>query len=294
MAPQRRKISTSRLQSGSNNSSNLGGNSGNLDYDAAFRRFLRQRPHEAARIVEELKSGRNEELIKARNRLLTMADEAAIQNAIKYDLTMERIEKEYKARRRRAIANATAKKLTLKDSMLKEIDNEIARVEAEYQASEISKTSTSVQIDTNKKTLRGRGGGVLVEPPTYFNSMPKQVVPSTTPNITYLLSEDKIADDLKCFAAMNNESPPKPSTVRDRVDVTVTKQRLSYGGRQFKVGDEISVENAEYGKIEDAKIESLQEAMVVIRGTASWDTRQVFASPSDLCDGRVRIFKKAK
>ena len=57
--------------------------------------------------------------------------------------------------------------------------------------------------------------------------------------------------------------------------MTVTKQRLSYGGRQFKVGDEISVENAEYGKIEDAKIESLQEAMVVIRGTASWDTRQV-------------------
>lgn len=48
--------------------------------------FLRQRPHEAARIVEELKSGTNEELIKARNRLLTMADEAAIQNAIKYDV----------------------------------------------------------------------------------------------------------------------------------------------------------------------------------------------------------------
>uniref|UniRef100_A0A1I7XR12 SEP domain-containing protein n=1 Tax=Heterorhabditis bacteriophora TaxID=37862 RepID=A0A1I7XR12_HETBA len=167
-----------------------------------------------------------------------------------------------------------------------EIDEAEKKIEHEYNNMDISRIGSLNSIDSSKKTLRGRGG-ILIEPPTYFNATPKPPTPNITPNTTYLLTDSEIAADVRAVSGEQTSS----HKVQRLFEVNMTKQKLAIDGKMFKQGEEVYVENLEYGKF-PAKMDSISEAVVSFKSTLPWDTRQIHASYSDLTEGRVQIMKK--
>ncbi|VDM77255.1 unnamed protein product [Strongylus vulgaris] len=128
---------------------------------------------------------------------------------------------------------------------------------------------------------------ILIEPPTYFNATPKSATPNITLDTKYLLSDSEIAEDVRAFSG-DKSSPHK---IKRLFEVILIKQKLTYDGKTYKQGEEVHVENLEYGKF-PAKMDCITDTVVSFKSTLPWDTRQIHASYSDLSEGRVQISKK--
>ncbi|KAK6741158.1 hypothetical protein RB195_009176 [Necator americanus] len=205
---------------------------------------------------------------------------------MKICLAVERIDYEYKRRKRQIQEDLERKEKELVQSMLADFDEMEKRIEWEYTNMEVSRAGCSSSLDSTKKTLRGRGG-ILIEPPTYFNATPKPATPNITPDTRYLLTDSEIAEDVRAFSG-DKSSPHK---IQRLYEVILVKQKLTYDGKVYKQGEEVHVENLEYGKF-PAKMDCITDTVVSFKSTLPWDTRQIHASYSDLTEGRVQIAKK--
>ncbi|CAI5445430.1 unnamed protein product [Caenorhabditis angaria] len=243
--------------------------------------------------IEELKNelilAQNDQhhiLIKSKEDFKLKTAEAIERIDVAEKMTLKKITEEYEAREKKITENTQRKLSEMKAEMEKDLEALEKRTELEYSSLEINKPTTSNIIDINKKILRGRGG-ILIEPPTYFNATPKTTVVSVHSNAKFLLAEHDIMEDLKLISSASNT----PQKSRRQFDVQLQKLRFTYDGRSYKQGEEVYVENSEYGRI-PMKAENITENVVSFRATQSWDIRQIHASHSDLAEGRVIVSKK--
>ncbi|CAB3402501.1 unnamed protein product [Caenorhabditis bovis] len=202
-------------------------------------------------------------------------------------LTKQLLKEEYEMQLAQISKDTDEKLRNMRAEMEKDLEMLEKRTEMEYSCLEINKPTTSNHIDVTKKTLRGRGGGTLIEPPTYFNATPRAPVPAAI-TANYLLPDHEVLKDLN---AIFSNSASITSRSQKLYDVHLQKMKFVYEGKSYKQGEEVYVENDEYGKI-PAKAENITDSVVFFRATQSWDIRQVHASLSDLIEGRVKVYKK--
>ncbi|VDL77030.1 unnamed protein product [Nippostrongylus brasiliensis] len=241
------------------------------------------------KLFEELQQVENEthpRYLETLRQIDEMNDEQKEREEIAHELALERIEYEYNKRKKEIQDELARKERELVQTMLADLDEMEKRIEWEYTNMEVSRTCTNNVVDTAKKTLRGRGG-ILIEPPTYFNATPKPATPNITPDTRYLLTDSQIAEDVRAFSG-DQSSPHKNQRL---FEVILVKQKLTYDGKVYKQGEEVHVENMEYGKF-PAKMDAITDTVVSFKSTLPWDTRQIHASYSDLTEGRVQISKK--
>ncbi|ULU00855.1 hypothetical protein L5515_004200 [Caenorhabditis briggsae] len=157
----------------------------------------------------------------------------------------------------------------------------------EYGVIDITKAGgTQQSFDTNKKTLRGRGGGNLIEPATYFNSHPPTKIPEF--NITLAFENARIRGDL--FAIRNRLPSPVPGVKKRNLNVTIIKPKLIFENRTFKHGEDVIVWCKTFNEIH-AKLDIVNEKVIGLKGINGWDSRQLTATTEDLEEGRVIITK---
>ncbi|XGW16631.1 hypothetical protein V3C99_001801 [Haemonchus contortus] len=236
--------------------------------------------------LHQVDEGTHPKYVERLKQIEEIYEEQKEREQIAYELALERIDYEYKRRKQQTQDELEKKEKELVQSMLADIDEMEKRIEWEYTNMDVSRTGAINVIDSTKKTLRGRGG-VLIEPPTYFNATPKAATPNITPDTRYLLTDSQIAEDVRAFTG-GQSSPQKNQRL---FEVILVKQKLTYDGKTYKQGEEVHVENIEYGKF-PAKMDCITDAVVSFKSTLPWDTRQIHASYSDLTEGRVQISKK--
>ncbi|VDO81561.1 unnamed protein product [Heligmosomoides polygyrus] len=223
--------------------------------------------------LRQVDAGTHPRYLKRLRQIEDLCQEQREREDIAHELAVERIEFEYKKRKQQTQDELEKKEKELIQTMLADLDEMEKRIEWEYTNMEVSRICSANVIDSTKKTLRGRGG-VLIEPPTYFNATPKPATPNITPDTRYLLTDSEIAEDNQRL-----------------FEVILVKQKLTYDGKVYKQGEEVHVENMEYGKF-PAKMDCITDTVVSFKSTLPWDTRQIHASYSDLTEGRVQISKK--
>ncbi|CAJ0572705.1 unnamed protein product, partial [Mesorhabditis spiculigera] len=76
-------------------------------------------------------------------------------------------------------------------------------------------------------------------------------------------------------------------------EVVLSKGRFVYNNKSYKPGEEVHVETKEYGRI-PAKIDTINDEVVLFKSTFTWDVRQICASLSDFAEGRVIIHTKKR
>lgn len=236
--------------------------------------------------LRQVDAGTHPRYLKRLRQIEDLCQEQREREDIAHELAVERIEFEYKKRKQQTQDELEKKEKELIQTMLADLDEMEKRIEWEYTNMEVSRICSANVIDSTKKTLRGRGG-VLIEPPTYFNATPKPATPNITPDTRYLLTDSEIAEDVRAFSG-DQSSPHKNQRL---FEVILVKQKLTYDGKVYKQGEEVHVENMEYGKF-PAKMDCITDTVVSFKSTLPWDTRQIHASYSDLTEGRVQISKK--
>uniref|UniRef100_A0A0K0DJQ9 Sin3 histone deacetylase corepressor complex component sds3 n=1 Tax=Angiostrongylus cantonensis TaxID=6313 RepID=A0A0K0DJQ9_ANGCA len=161
-------------------------------------------------LYEELKQiddGTHPEYLAKLREIEELYEEQKEREQIAYELALERIDYEYKRRVQQAKDDFERKEKELMQGMLAELDEMEKRIEWEYSNMDVSRVGNGNIIDSTKKTLRGRGG-ILVEPPTYFNATPKPSTQNITPDTRYLLTDSEIAEDVRAFSG-DQSSPHK-------------------------------------------------------------------------------------
>ncbi|PIO58789.1 hypothetical protein TELCIR_19766 [Teladorsagia circumcincta] len=236
--------------------------------------------------LHQVEAGTHPKYVERLQQIEELYEEQKEREQIAYELALERIDYEYKRRKQQTQDELEKKEKELVQSMLADLDEMEKRIEWEYTNMDVSRTGSMNIIDSTKKTLRGRGG-VLIEPPTYFNATPKPATPNITPDTRYLLTDSEIAEDVRAFTG-GQSCPQKNQRL---FEVILVKQKLTYDGKVYKQGEEVHVENTEYGKF-PAKMDCITDTVVSFKSTLPWDTRQIHASYSDLTEGRVQISKK--
>ncbi|CAJ0599657.1 unnamed protein product [Cylicocyclus nassatus] len=237
--------------------------------------------------LDEVDAGTHPEYLASLKQIEQIYEEQREREQIAHELAVERIDYEYNRRKQQIQDDLERKEKELVQTMLADFDEMEKRIELEYTNMEVSRACCpNILNDTTKKTLRGRGG-VLIEPPTYFNATPKPATPNITVDTRYLLTDSEIAEDVRAFSG-DKSSPHK---LQRLFEVILMKQKLTYDGKAYKQGEEVHVENLEYGKF-PAKMDCITETVVSFKSTLPWDTRQIHASYSDLTEGRVQIAKK--
>ncbi|KJH52451.1 hypothetical protein DICVIV_01296 [Dictyocaulus viviparus] len=236
--------------------------------------------------LHQVDTGTHPEYLAKVRQIEQLCEEQKEREQIAYELALERIEYEYKRRKQQTQDDLKRKEKELMQNMLADLDEMEKRIEWEYTNMDVARVGNANVLDSTKKTLRGRGG-VLIEPPTYFNATPRPITQNITPDTRYLLTDSEIAEDVRAFSG-DQSSPHKAQRL---FEVILVKQKLTYEGKVYKQGEEVHVENMEYGKF-PAKIDCITDAVVSFKSTLPWDTRQIHASYSDLTEGRVQIAKK--
>lgn len=236
--------------------------------------------------LHQVDAGTHPEYLAKLRQIEQLYEEQKEREQIAYELALERIEYEYKRRIQQTKDDLARKEKELVQSMLAELDEMEKRIEWEYTNMDVSRVGNGNLVDSTKKTLRGRGG-ILVEPPTYFNATARATTQNITPDTRYLLTDSEIAEDVRAFSG-DQSSPHKAQRLFEAI---LVKQKLTYEGKIYKQGEEVHVENMEYGKF-PAKIDCISDTVVSFKSTLPWDTRQIHASYSDLTEGRVQIAKK--
>ncbi|CAD6188280.1 unnamed protein product [Caenorhabditis auriculariae] len=232
-----------------------------------------------------MQAGSHPALLERLKQLDDQTKKSLQHNEIEYERKLREIEDEYRYRNN-IIFESTKKKIDdLKETMMKELLMLERKMEIEFASSDISKPAAASLIEANKKTLRGRGG-VLVEPPTYFNSTPKAPQHTQQAPFVCLLKDSEVNADLKVCQIL-----PSPVKGRRNYDVAFLKQKLSYEGKGYKQGEEIFLESSEYGKF-TAKIENINERIVTFKASQPWDMRLLHMCTSDFVEGRVKVSKK--
>ncbi|EYC15359.1 hypothetical protein Y032_0037g3476 [Ancylostoma ceylanicum] len=236
--------------------------------------------------LDQVDAGTHPKYLERLKQIEKVYEEQREREQIAHELAAERIEYEYRRRKQQIKDDLERKEKELVQTMLADFDEMEKRIEWEYTNMEVSRAGCSNTLDSTKKTLRGRGG-ILIEPPTYFNATPKPATPNITPDTRYLLTDSEIAEDVRAFSG-DQSSPQK---IQRLFEVILVKQKLTYDGKVYKQGEEVHVENLEYGKF-PAKMDCITDTVVSFKSTLPWDTRQIHASYSDLTEGRVQIAKK--
>uniref|UniRef100_A0A1I7TEM4 Smr domain-containing protein n=1 Tax=Caenorhabditis tropicalis TaxID=1561998 RepID=A0A1I7TEM4_9PELO len=180
---------------------------------------------------------------------------------------------------------------------------ELERVyEHEYATLDISKVPVApITYETNKKTLRGRGGGQLIEPITYFNSNQNNRIPEFKVEMGFDNDTIRQSVDIILNRPDNRKRPPPLHTV------IVQKPKLIIDNKSFKHGEDVYASNKTFGEVL-ARLEIISDKTIslkgnhgreqnhvikiVMKGSNSWDTRQIIATVEDLEDGRVTITKQ--
>lgn len=128
---------------------------------------------------------------------------------------------------------------------------------ADYGVIDINKpVAIPVMYDTNKKTLRGRGGGQLIEPANYFNQNQSSKIPEF--NLKLAFDDLRIRQDLAAITDQSGERRFPRSTV------VISKPRVIIDGKTFKQGEELLVSNSSNEPFL-AKMEYVNERMITFK-----------------------------
>uniref|UniRef100_A0A8R1HKK9 Uncharacterized protein n=1 Tax=Caenorhabditis japonica TaxID=281687 RepID=A0A8R1HKK9_CAEJA len=143
-----------------------------------------------------------------------------------------------------------------------------------------------LEYETNKKTLRGRGGGQIIEVPTYFNANQCVKLPEVTYKYNFAFTDGRIREDIESVEKhITNRNRLTPSLV-----VSIQKPKLTVDSKSFKHGEDVIVTNQQFGEFH-ARVEILSDKHVLFKGVHGWDSRQLSASLGDLESGRLTISK---
>lgn len=128
----------------------------------------------------------------------------------------------------------------------------------EYGVIDIHKQQSAPPVfESNKKTLRGRGGGQLVEPVTYFNSNQNTRIPEFKLNLSF--ENPRIRQELDII--MN-----RPNSRRIIVcSVSIQKPKLVIDNKSFKHGEDVYAYNRIFGEML-AKLEIVTDKMINLKG----------------------------
>ncbi|KAK6053995.1 hypothetical protein COOONC_08500 [Cooperia oncophora] len=157
--------------------------------------------------LHQVEAGTHPKYVERLKQIEELYEEQKEREQIAHELALERIDYEYKRRKQQTQDELEKKEKELIQSMLADLDEMEKRIEWEYTNMDVSRTGSVNIVDSTKKTLRGRGG-VLIEPPTYFNATPKPTTPNITPDTRYLLTDSQIAEDVRAFTG-GQSSPQK-------------------------------------------------------------------------------------
>ncbi|EFO98654.1 hypothetical protein CRE_20315 [Caenorhabditis remanei] len=154
----------------------------------------------------------------------------------------------------------------------------------EYGLVDITKAIVApLTFDSTKKTLRGRGGGLLIEPASYFNSNQNSRIPEFKLNLAF--DNVRIRADLD--AILNRpEARRKVYSI-----VAIQKPKLIIDNKSFKHGEDVYAWNTTFGNVL-ARLEITNDKLVHLKGSNNWDSRQITATLEDLEEGRVVINKQ--
>ncbi|CAI2347378.1 unnamed protein product [Caenorhabditis sp. 36 PRJEB53466] len=256
----------------------------NVEFDDNFIKRARCMP--AEKLIEELML-----LQKDDHPLLR----TVLQNIDKYRLIQE---DRIKCHRKRAELRATTDLEKNEGEIQKVCETTIAQLfkEAKMRSEELEKAAiheygvvdinkpqaAPLNPEVNKKTLRGRGGGQLVEPNSYFTHNASTRIPEM--NFKLAFDDDRIRQDLNIL----NQTDLKKRAV---YTVSIQKPKLMIDSKSFKHGEDVYAQNSAFGDFL-AKIDIVNDHMIHLKGVKNWDTRQISATLEDLEEGRVTIKKQ--
>lgn len=251
-------------------------------------KFIHDARHQSIEYLREelarLKKGNHSLLHSVRRKIIkdrtTQADrtqrhrERAIQRA-KQDRDSKETEYRYENTHRLA---------ELMDEAMKRVEEMEKTVTHEYGMIDITKAIVApLTFDSTKKTLRGRGGGQLIEPASYFNSNQNSRIPEFKLNLAF--DNVRIRADLD--AILNRpEARRKVYSI-----VTIQKPKLIIDSKSFKHGEDVYAWNTTFGNVL-ARLEITNDKLVHLKGSNGWDSRQITATLEDLEEGRVVINKQ--
>ncbi|CAJ0949365.1 unnamed protein product, partial [Mesorhabditis belari] len=203
---------------------------------------------------------------------------------------IKRISSEMQKKEKEASAEAEERVAGIVQQLLNELDREMKKVDSYISGLDIARPYNEMPCDSSKKILRAPISYLPIKKPTDTGKTIQPPIPLSSKINTFLLKDAEIADDLKSIGTDGKSSPMKGSS---HIDVTLSKLKFSYGGRWYKPSEEVLVENREYGKI-PAKIDTINDEVVIFKSCFSWDVRQICASSADFAEGRVIIHNKKR